>query len=293
MTFRDDTPAMAWDRPVFIITTGRSGSTLLLRYLNCAEGLVVWGEHAGVLRELAMAYRRLIREDTVRFVESARPWVAELTAKRAVTCPNDQMTIEWVNGFDTQTIDGAFRRLLLSLFTVGLPETTRWGFKEIHYGRHEMNMLRALFAAPKFLILRRDPAAILKSKLKAFAKGKAQAMGPHIAETRAFFESAAEEAAIAAPDVLFLRYEDLAARPEPEIARIAAFIDAPFSAEAVAAIASERAGRPPRQPEPAADETSLAERLGLAPFAAEIDAILALDRQLTAAMPAAATALAA
>ncbi|NJO83266.1 MAG: formylglycine-generating enzyme family protein [Blastochloris sp.] len=90
MTVCAPNAAPAWDRPVFIITTGRSGSTLLLRYLNCAEGLVVWGEHAGVLRELGMAYRRLIRDDTTGFVEAARPWVGDLLAKRARRLPQRQ-----------------------------------------------------------------------------------------------------------------------------------------------------------------------------------------------------------
>jgi len=286
MTFRDDQAASAWDRPVFIITTGRSGSTLLLRYLNCAEGLVVWGEHAGVMRELAEAYGRLTGAETAEFIEAARPWVEDLKAKRAVVCPLDQMTIEWVNSFDPAQVRSAFRRMLLALFTVGLDETTRWGFKEIHYGCREMNVLRQLFAAPRFLMLLRDPAAILKSKLSAFAKGDSAAMAPHVAETRAFFESAAAEAASGAPDVLFVRYEELAAQPEPQIARIAAFVEAPFAAGAVQAIGGERAGRSAPEPRPEGEIDELIARLGLTAHADEIKTIVALDRRLSIEVPA-------
>jgi hypothetical protein len=276
----DGEGVLAWDRPVFIITTGRSGSTLLLRYLNCAEGLVVWGEHAGVLRELSEAYRRLTSLETTTFVEAARPWVADLKAKRAVVCPRDQMTIEWVNGFDHGIIQSAFRSLLLALFAADLPRETRWGFKEIHYGRDEIALLRELFIAPRFLILLRDPAAILKSKLEAFAKGNAAAMAPHVAETRAFFESAAAEARQAPRDVLFVRYERLTAAPEEELDRISRFIEAPFGAEAVRSISDERAGRSAPVRLAPSELTALAKDLGLP--ADDIDAIVAHDRELDA-----------
>ncbi len=286
--FDDDACAPAWDRPVFIITTGRSGSTLLLRYLNCAEGLVVWGEHAGVLRELAEAYGRLTGQETSAFVEAARPWVADLKAKRAVLCPLDQMTIEWVNGFDPAAIRGAFRRMLLDLFTVGLPETTRWGFKEIHYGCREMNVLRQLFAEPRFIMLVRQPAAILQSKLSAFAKGDRAAMAPHVRETRGFFESAVAEARSGAPDVLFVHYEDLVSAPERELERLAAFIGAPFVADAVRAIGGERAGRgaPAPVPRAADDIGSDIARLGLTAYAEQIAAIAALNGELGRQVPA-------
>jgi hypothetical protein len=294
--FHDDPCAAAWDRPVFIITTGRSGSTLLLRYLNCAEGLVVWGEHAGVLRELAEAYRRLTGRETTEFVEAARPWVDDLKAKRAVLCPLDQMTIEWVNGFDPAAIRGAFRRMLLGLFTVGLLETTRWGFKEIHYGCREMNLLRQLFAEPRFIMLVRRPAAILKSKLSAFARGDRATMAPHVRETRAFFESAVAEARSGAPDVLFVHYEDLVSGPAREIERLAAFIGAPFAADAVRAIGGERANRdsPASSPRTAADDigSDIAD-LGLTACAEDIAAIAALDKELGRQAPARAASLAA
>jgi hypothetical protein len=281
MTCYDDTQLPARERPVFIVTTGRSGSTLLLRYLNCAENLVVWGEHAGVLQEFTRAYRRLTDAETIAFVDAARPWVADLLAKRAVVCPPDQMTIEWVNGFEPATIREVFRELIFALFTIGLPETTRWGFKEIHYGSREMDLLRSLFAAPRFLLLLRDPAAILKSKFYAFAKGDVAAMPPHVAETRAFFQSAVAEHAKGAADVLFVRYVDLITEPEPEIARISSFIGAPFAPDAVRAIAGEREGLAESRPAQSEDLAALAAELGLASCADDFNAIADLDRRLT------------
>jgi hypothetical protein len=98
-------PALhAWDRPVFVLTTGRSGSTLLLRYLNCARDLVVWGEHAAILTELAACYGKLNRPSTREFVEAARPWVDSLLRKDAVVCASEQMTIEWVNSFTDASV---------------------------------------------------------------------------------------------------------------------------------------------------------------------------------------------
>lgn len=242
----DDPLPEAWERPVCIITTGRSGSTLLLRYLNCARDLVVWGEHAGILSHLARAHAKLTSPTTLEFVAAARPWLPSLLDKRAVTCPSERMTVEWVNSFDEGSVRRSLRRLITDLFTQGLAPTTRWGFKEIHYGEPEVDLLRRLFARPRFVLLLRDPAAVVRSKFKWFALQQASAMAEHWQETLAFYRFARGEVlARQAADVLMVHYERLIAKPVEAIARIAAFIDAEFLDEQVTAIAGERAGKSP------------------------------------------------
>ncbi len=52
-------PMPAALRPVFVISTGRSGSTLVQRLLNCHPAQVVWGEHHGFLASLLGAYMQM------------------------------------------------------------------------------------------------------------------------------------------------------------------------------------------------------------------------------------------
>ena len=234
----------AWDRPVFVITTGRSGSTLLLRYLNCAKDLVVWGEHAAILTELAACYAKLTRPSTLAFVAAAEPWVDSLLRKDAVVCASDTMTIEWVNSFTAATVREAFRTFLYSLLNQRIPSDLRWGFKEIHYGRSEMKLLRDLFPGARFLLLVRDPASITKSKFKWFAMRDATRMRGHFEETLRFFQFAHDEIGQRNPDTMLVRYEDLAAQPASEMARIGSFIGVELIEKQLQAIIGERSVRP-------------------------------------------------
>lgn len=55
------------DQPVFVLSAGRSGSTLLQKLLNSSQELVIWGEHMGILRHLARAMDDIKRT----------PWINE------------------------------------------------------------------------------------------------------------------------------------------------------------------------------------------------------------------------
>lgn len=197
----------AWERPVFIITTGRSGSTLLLRYLNCAERLVVWGEHAGIMTDLAACHRKLA-------------------------------------------------------------------------------LLRSLFAEPRFVLLVRNPAAVLKSKFRWFAAGDAVLMPEHVDDTLTFFECAQREVARGATDVTLVHYERLARDPMAETARLAKAIDCTFIAEQVRSIARERNGAAEVGPDAEPDLQLSAEAMGLPLPARTLERLSEAYRDLLAAEPA-------
>jgi hypothetical protein len=281
----DDTavaPLQPWDRPVFVITTGRSGSTLLLRYLNCAKDLVVWGEHAAILTELAACYAKLTRPSTLAFVAAAQPWVDSLLRKDAVVCSSDAMTIEWVNSFDAATVRGAFRTFLFSLLNHRIPSHLRWGFKEIHYGQSEINLLRELFPGARFLLLVREPASIIKSKFRWFAMRDAARMRSHFEETLRFFQFAQDEIERRHADTMLVHYEDLAAKPASEMARIAAFIGVALLEEQLQAIIGERSVTPSEGSDPEVSLTGALHRMQVAVDPAAITKLAALHRRLVA-----------
>lgn len=280
----DDLLPAAWERPVCIITTGRSGSTLLLRYLNCARDLVVWGEHAGILSNLVRAHAKLTCTATREFVAAARSWLPNILEKRAVTCPSEGMTVEWVNSFDADTVRRSLRRLIIDLFTQGLAPSVRWGFKEIHYGRPEVDLLRHLFDGPRFLVLLRDPVAVIRSKFKWFALEQPAAMTEHWQETLSFFRFArAEVIGRRAPDICLVHYERLVAHPAEEMARIAAFIDGDFLDAQVAAIAGERTSRAPLVGDIETSLRAMLDDIAFAPPSGQIEEMAGLYAELVAA----------
>lgn len=275
-------PLRAWDRPVFVITTGRSGSTLLLRYLNCARDLVVWGEHAAILTELAACYAKLTKPSTLAFVDAAQPWVDSLLRKSAVVCASDQMTIEWVNSFSVETIRESFRNFLFSLLNQRMPADCRWGFKEIHYGRPEMSLLRELFAGARFLVLVRDPASIIRSKFTWFAMRDPARMQAHFEETLRFFRFANEEVGLQNPDTMLVHYEDLAATPAAEMARIAAFTGVELLGEQLRAIIGERTAAPAAQRDPEAALISALRKIEVQVDETQVTQLASLYRNLAA-----------
>ena len=116
-------PALQHDHPpegyVFIITYGRSGSTLLQHLLNCIDGFVVRGENNNSLWHLFQAWQALDSAGPIRDLrargagtDATRPWFgAELIDPDSV-------------GYQLATL---FRQQVLNL-----PDDTRiGGFKEI------------------------------------------------------------------------------------------------------------------------------------------------------------------
>ena len=193
------------------------------------------------------------------------------------------MTVEWVNSFDSGTVRQAFRNLMIGLFTHGLAPDIRWGFKEIRYGSNEINLLRELFAAPRFLLLVRNPLAVLRSKYEAFAKGNVKVMPQNVDQTLMFLDCVAAETAAGTTDVLLVHYETLTRVPDSEIARIGSFIDAQFVEAEVKAISGERIGKGGAFTDIAEDLQSWAAEIGLDVDPAKLTRIAGRYRELVAA----------
>jgi len=151
--------------PVFIITTGRSGSTLLQRYLNSSNNLIIWGEHGGFIGEVSNSYYKFIELESVqRLLEWGRR-NANLLLEQSNTIDAD---IEWTNNFTLNDWKIAHRDLLVRLFTIDIPTSMRWGFKEIRYGEKEIRLLKDLFPDAQFIFLVRNPIDTLASMIAAW-----------------------------------------------------------------------------------------------------------------------------
>lgn len=138
---------------VFIVTYGRSGSTLLQGILSATPGVVVRGENGGVIRHLFAFHDtvtrhrdRLAREDVL---PPSHPW--------------------WgVDGYPDATAFRDLRTLLLDTVLRPGAGTTHIGFKEIDWPTEHLaelfTFMLEVFPGARFVLNTRDLAEVATSK---------------------------------------------------------------------------------------------------------------------------------
>ena len=229
-----DVPAAAEERPpVFVFTCGRTGSTLLIRMLNCLPDTIMWGEHNGSLKPLLNSYSRVRDVANNQFVAQASQLLQPVYDRQPIlTKPG--MSIEWLNWFTEADIDRLYRDFITGLF---YPEEvrgrfSRWGFKEIQYRDFEATMLRKLFPGMKAIILYRNPAAVFASQFRNFAKGDGERLPKIIKNIESFYQFAAAQAEReddGEDRPLFISYEEIASAFGDSVLKLQQFLDEDFS----------------------------------------------------------------
>jgi hypothetical protein len=156
---------------LFVVTYGRSGSTLVAGLLNAIPGYLIRGENGDALHHLFLYHRTLERE-------SARP--AGNTRKK---------THPWFGISDVPLRRSIALSRQLVLETVLRPKdhTRVVGFKEIRWahddGPEYVAWLRELFPGARFLVNTRDHASVLRSAW--WAKEDPAVAGPKLADIEA------------------------------------------------------------------------------------------------------------
>jgi len=144
---------------IFVVTYGRTGSTLLMGILNSYEGIRVKGENLNFIKGLFWSYKQL----------------SELKK----TYGNGQDVTAPFYGAETTNIDqylSASRQLIKEQLLSKLDENIKcWGFKEIRYtpvalnfdGQYDLagylDFLKLLFPEACFIFLTRDHYEVSKS----------------------------------------------------------------------------------------------------------------------------------
>lgn len=159
-----DTEISRWDRPVFVASMGRSGSTLLQRLLNVHPELTIWGEHGGFLKGLLDSYAVTLhdanRDNLIDGYDNRASVIGELVEK-------DKFK-PWVSPFRPVDLQDRLRELMVDLFTNSLTPDIRWGFKEIRYSKNEIAPLMEMFPHAHLVILARDLDGYSMSRFFAF-----------------------------------------------------------------------------------------------------------------------------
>lgn len=137
-------------REIFIFAQTRSGSTLLQRAINQTEGVLIYGEHSGMLRGFANAYFDAGVSDSHDSLEILR---------------DPKMFAPCVNCIDSIRFRSKMHQFIEGILNPGLER--RWGFKEVRYGKASgckvFKFLADVFPSAQFVFLVRDPREQIQS----------------------------------------------------------------------------------------------------------------------------------
>jgi hypothetical protein len=221
--------------PVFVLGSGwRTGSTLVQRMLNQTGDVLIWGEpytEGALLQRLTEALTFL---DPVagRFHGKVLPDDGELPSPGVWTANMTPPLSHLV---------AAQKAMLDRLWAVPAEQhgCTRWGVKEVVWGRAVIDLLAVLYPDARFLLLVRDPLTQWRSyrpvtRRPWYYRWPDQPVG----SPRAFgmmWRNLVEDFVAASNDLpraTLVRYEDL--REEAELARLTEFLGLaqPLSADA-------------------------------------------------------------
>jgi Sulfotransferase family len=161
------------ERPVFILGSGRCGSTLAQSILNSHPDFLIWGEHGGWVRRIADAY-----------YQATTAGVPAHNIRGAVAGLRDQIERlrtpgyfgHWDNYLGPRQLIEPFRDLVRSIFAARDSGSHRWGFKEIRYCVHSSDrtpeFLLECFPEVAFLIVVRNPWDTVFSMVSKWFRGR-------------------------------------------------------------------------------------------------------------------------
>lgn len=191
--------------PLLILAAGqRCGSTLIQRLLSSHPEVLIWGEHAGQLREILAVGERL------------SGWTAEVgeIGRHGFARSGHQSFMANMSP-EAAHIDDAVRAFIEVLFARSAADVGRpvWGLKEVRYGLAEAIAVQKLFPDCRVVHIVRNPRDILRS-LEVWERGDwprsdtEQAVRDWVRVGASFWTAAAMP-----PWVLRVRYEDLVSDP--------------------------------------------------------------------------------
>lgn len=160
---RPDIPPR-WNRPIFVASMGRSGSTLLQRVLNVHPEITIWGEHGGFLSGI-------LQSNSVAGGDAAAANLDEGYTQRQMVIgelSDTDVFKPWVSPFRADDLSAGIRSMMIDLFTKDLTPDIRWGFKEIRYTDAELVSLMEMFPEAHLIVLARDIEGYATSRFFAF-----------------------------------------------------------------------------------------------------------------------------
>jgi len=158
--------------PIFLLGTGRCGSTLLQKILNSVENATIYGEHGGFLKDVARAYFLNLEDEEIEKYIMSQNVAGKEPISVVKTLKNPQLWSAWTNWYNQETVKNNFRDFIESFFNPSsLEQKVHWGFKEIRYGLNDRvpEMLADLYPDGRFVFIVRHPVDVIASKISSRA----------------------------------------------------------------------------------------------------------------------------
>ena len=151
-------------QPIFVFGSPRSGTTLLQRFLDSYDDILIWGQQAGFLREFSAAFYK---------DSPARSRFKGIVPLQEVLRGAFPPSIAWMHWSGWEEWTGLFRDFLAALFLPrGLSGKQFWGFKEVEQmstpGDRTFEFLRHMYPNAIFVFIIRNPFNVLASRRKAY-----------------------------------------------------------------------------------------------------------------------------
>jgi glycosyltransferase involved in cell wall biosynthesis len=205
--------------PSLIISASchRSGSTWIQRIINAATDILVWGEPYPLIESLAYLYNSFIESDLVRSQEAHNFFSQNQDPKVWIANMNPPL----------DNIRKGLLALLSEFYNTPLPPgKTKYGWKEVRYGRYELEFLWSLFPDLRVILLVRNPIDVVQSlknlgwiSLWEDTKNLETICLRWSQNTRDYLALQGH------PNVFFIRYEDVLTRIE----ELLAFVNGRFN----------------------------------------------------------------
>ncbi|MBB6734368.1 sulfotransferase [Cohnella zeiphila] len=194
----------------------RTGSTLVQRIFNKRAGTLIWGEHGGIvsqfvrIRALAEHFAVHGKAEKKAYFgsgENANTWIANMS-------PEPERIGEGVVQ--------AVRAFFAAAYAEYRESHDRIGFKEVRYGKPEIELLKSCYPAATIVLLVRHPVDVWRSAAE-FWSGDADLFA------RIWNERAIAYAKLRDPErgTHLVRYEDIVARDENTISLLSELAEIP------------------------------------------------------------------
>ncbi|MDQ3629593.1 MAG: sulfotransferase [Actinomycetota bacterium] len=214
----DDGPSLDY---LFIVTYGRSGSTLLQGLLASIPGYLIRGENGGAVFHLYRFHTRVAaaRKDQGPGAEPTSPWYG-------------------IGGYPEATAYQEIRRLILTTLIRPEPDSRVVGFKEIRWRQGDLgdyvSFLRKVFPGARFIVNTREHQEVARSKWWAKRPDALPAIAKAEGEMLALVE-------LLGADFFHLHYNDYVDEPQ-RLRALFDWLSAEFDETRVATVMSRKHG---------------------------------------------------
>jgi len=221
--------------PLFIIGSGRSGTTLLQRILNSVEGVYIWGEHGGFLKSIANSYYKFETNFFLSNLESLKKG-NENNLFFLKRLKNTEVWSAWTNFFKKEDIKRIFRNFVKSFFLFKKEDINYYGFKEIRYGLAENSLLKSnndkvmdflhdIFPEAKFIFIVRNPLDVIASQISVFKKNDKKELMRFVNKWKIQNENLFNFYTKNNDNCFLIKYEDLINKKCPHLNKLFEFLN--------------------------------------------------------------------